>query len=288
MDLELGWSARLEEALRLDQFVLCFQPILPLRQVDCDSLPEQQGALWTRHLRRNLQQRAFYEALIRLRNPDGTLVAPSAFLPAAERFSLIGEIDRWVIRQSIARLAQSPHLPAMAVNISGRSFDDPDLPSFIDEQLREAGVAPQRLIVELTETSAVSDLRDAERFIGALRRTGCHVCLDDFGTGFASFAYLKHLKVDVLKIDGLFIRNLPHEHDNQVFVRSIIEVARGLGKRTVAEFVENEESLRMLQAFGVDMVQGYHLDKPQEMHPALTQPPAGAGGSHILQSSSRV
>jgi diguanylate cyclase (GGDEF)-like protein len=235
-------------------------------------------------------QLSHLEALIRMVDEadPSQLIPPCQFIGYAEKSGKILDIDRWVIRQSIARLAQSPHLPAMAVNISGRSFDDPDLPSFIDEQLREAGVAPQRLIVELTETSAVSDLRDAERFIGALRRTGCHVCLDDFGTGFASFAYLKHLKVDVLKIDGLFIRNLPHEHDNQVFVRSIIEVARGLGKRTVAEFVENEESLRMLQAFGVDMVQGYHLDKPQEMHPALTQPPAGAGGSHILQSSSRV
>jgi EAL domain-containing protein (putative c-di-GMP-specific phosphodiesterase class I) len=115
----------------------------------------------------------------------------------------------------------------------------------------------------------VSDLQDAERFIEALQNTGCLTCLDDFGTGFSSFAYLKHLKADVLKIDGLFIRNLPNERDNQLFVKSIVDVARGLGKITVAEFVENEDILDMLKSMGVDLVQGYHLDKPQENHPAI-------------------
>ena len=124
-------------------------------------------------------------------------------------------------------------------------------------------------MVELTETSAVSDLHDAQRFIEALRQTGCRVCLDDFGTGFSSFAYLKHLKADILKIDGLFIRDLPNDHDNQVFVKSIVDVARGMNKITVAEFVEDAETLAMLKVFGVDMVQGYHLDMPRANHPAL-------------------
>jgi EAL domain-containing protein (putative c-di-GMP-specific phosphodiesterase class I) len=131
------------------------------------------------------------------------------------------------------------------------------------------GVAPRRLLVELTETSAVSDLQDAECFIEALRQTGCQTCLDDFGAGFASFAYLKHLKVDLLKIDGLFIRDLPKDSDNQVFVRAIVDVARALGKRTVAEFVEDAQTLAMVSALGVDLVQGYHLDRPQADHPAL-------------------
>jgi EAL domain-containing protein (putative c-di-GMP-specific phosphodiesterase class I) len=132
-------------------------------------------------------------------------------------------------------------------------------------------VEPRRLLIELTETSAVSDLQDAERFIEALHKTGCTTCLDDFGTGFSSFAYLKHLKADVLKIDGLFIRDLPNDRDNQVFVKSIVDVARGLGKTTVAEFVENVETLEMLQRMGVDMVQGYYLDKPQEHHTAIAK-----------------
>ena len=165
------------------------------------------------------------------------------------------------------------------MNISARSLDDPTLPQFIAEQLRDFRVAPARLLVELTETAAISDLQDAERFIEALHRTGCRICLDDFGTGFSSFAYLKHLKADILKIDGLFIRDLPNDRDNQVFVKSIVDVARGMGKVTIAEFVEDAETLEMLKRFGVDMVQGYHLDMPQHDHPAVraAQPDGGRG-----------
>ena len=211
------------------------------------------------------------EVLIRMVDEaDATrIIMPGHFIGYAEKSGKILDIDRWVIRESIALLASSEDIPALAVNISGRSFDEPTLPQYIAEQLHAGKVAPHRLWVELTETSAISDLHDAERFIEALRKTGCHTCLDDFGTGFSSFAYLKHLKADVLKIDGLFIRDLPNDRDNQVFVKSIVDVARGLGKKTVAEFVENAETLEVLKRFGVDMVQGYYLDKPQEFHPAL-------------------
>ncbi len=214
------------------------------------------------------------EVLIRLvdETDSGRLIMPGHFITYAEKSGKILDIDRWVLRESIALLARRPDMPPLAVNISGRSFDQPALPHFIADELQRQGVAPGRLLVELTETSAVSDLQDAERFIEALRKTGCGTCLDDFGTGFASFAYLKHLKADVLKIDGLFIRDLPNDRDNQVFVKSIVDVARGLGKRTVAEFVENEETLEMLRHFGIDMVQGYHLDMPQERHPSLGLP----------------
>jgi EAL domain-containing protein (putative c-di-GMP-specific phosphodiesterase class I) len=115
----------------------------------------------------------------------------------------------------------------------------------------------------------VSDLHDAQRFIEALRHTGCGVCLDDFGTGFSSFAYLKYLQVDAVKIDGLFIRNLPNDYDNQLFVRAIVSVARGLHKTTIAECVEDEETIIMLRDFGVDCVQGYFLERPRADHPLL-------------------
>src|SRR5690606_26424190 len=159
-------------------------------------------------------------------------------------------------------------------NISGRSFDDPELPEYIASQLRQHHVEPRRLLVELTETSAVSDMGDAARFIAALRDTGCPICLDDFGTGFSSFAYLKNLQADVLKIVGMCLRNMPDERDNRVFVRAIIEVARGMGKLTVAEFVENEATLQMLREMGVDMVQGYHLGRTRADHPAFADRPA--------------
>jgi EAL domain-containing protein (putative c-di-GMP-specific phosphodiesterase class I) len=194
---------------------------------------------------------------------------PGHFIPFAEKTGKILDIDRWVIAESIRLLASSESVPSLAVNISGRSFDEPTLPQYIADQLAASRVAPHRLMVELTETSAVSDLHDAQRFIEALRRTGCRVCLDDFGTGFSSFAYLKHLQADILKIDGLFIRDLPNDHDNQVFVKSIVDVARGMRKITIAEFVEDAETLEMLRRFGVDKVQGYHLDMPRANHPAL-------------------
>ncbi|MBD8898835.1 GGDEF and EAL domain-containing protein [Rhodanobacter sp. DHG33] len=247
----LAWNERIEHALERGLLRLHFQGVYGTVSGELTHL----------------------EALVRMVDEaDPThYIAPDQFIGYAEKSGKIVDIDRWMVRESIALLAEHPRLPALAINISGRSFDDPDLPGFITTELATHGVAPKRLLVELTETAAISDLRDAERFIDALRHAGCSLCLDDFGSGFASFAYLKRLKVDVLKIDGLFIRNLPHERDNQVFVRSIIEVARGMGQRTVAEFVEDEETLRLLREFGVDMVQGYYLDKPQADHPALRE-----------------
>ena len=211
------------------------------------------------------------EVLVRMldeKHPE-QLIMPGHFIAHAEKTGKILEIDRWVIAATVAILAKSQDLPALAVNISGRSFDDPLLPQYIAEELRRQAVEPYRLLMELTETSAVSDLHDAQRFIEALRQTGCRICLDDFGTGFSSFAYLKHLKADILKIDGLFIRDLPNDHDNQVFVKSIVDVARGMRKITIAEFVEDAETLAMLKHFGVDLVQGYYLDMPRAGHPAL-------------------
>ena len=212
-----------------------------------------------------------FEVLVRMRDQDdpSTLLMPGQFIPVAEKSGKILDIDRWVLRESIQMLAEVASIPALAVNISGRSFDEPTLPQFIAEQLKRCGVAPRRLMVELTETSAVSDLHDAQRFIEALHQTGCGVSLDDFGTGFSSFAYLKHLQVDSVKIDGLFIRNLPNEHDNQLFVKAMVTVARGLHKTTIAECVEDEETLVMLKGFGVDCVQGYYLEKPRADHPLL-------------------
>jgi EAL domain-containing protein (putative c-di-GMP-specific phosphodiesterase class I) len=211
------------------------------------------------------------EALVRMvdsKDPD-QLIMPGHFIPFAERSGKVLDIDRWVLAEAIGLLGRNPRMPDVAVNISGRSFDDPSLPQTIEALLRDHQVSPRRLQVELTETSAVSDLADAQRFIEALRITGCGVALDDFGSGFSSFAYLKHLAVDTVKIDGLFVRNLPTDRNNQVFVKAIADVARGLGKRTVAEFVEDAATLTMLRAFGVDLVQGYHLDKPRRDHPGL-------------------
>ena len=210
---------------------------------------------------------AHYEVLVRMVDQDDAsrLLMPGQFIPHAEKSGKILDIDRWVIKSSIELLADAD-LPSLAINISGRSFDEPTLPQYIAEQLKRCGVAPRRLLVELTETSAVSDLHDARRFIEALRQTGCRTCLDDFGTGFSSFAYLKHLQADAVKIDGLFIRDLPNDYDNQIFVKAIVAVARGLRKITIAECVEDRQTLEMLTSFGVDAVQGFFLERPHAGH----------------------
>jgi len=201
-------------------------------------------------------------------DPDCSIM-PSSFIPIAERTGKILDIDRWVIRACVTTLARFPEVSAIALNVSGRSINEPTLPQFIADALKAADVAPTRLMVELTETSAVSDLHDAQRFIQSLRKTGVRVCLDDFGSGFSSFAYLKHLDVDMLKIDGQFIRDLAHDRDNQIFVRAIVDVARGLNKITVAECVEDADTLAMLFEFGVNLAQGYHLEEPTPRHSVL-------------------
>jgi len=220
---------------------------------------------------------AHYEVLVRMVDQDDAtrLLMPGQFIPYAEKSGKILDIDRWVIRSAIELLADAD-VPSLAINISGRSFDEPTLPQYIAGELKRCGVAPRRLLVELTETSAVSDLHDARRFIEALRQTGCRTCLDDFGTGFSSFAYLKHLQADAVKIDGLFIRDLPNDYDNQIFVKAIVAVARGLRKLTIAECVEDRQTFDMLKGFGVDAVQGFFLERPHAGHIPAT--PAAAGG----------
>ena len=175
------------------------------------------------------------EALVYLRDNEneGQLYLPTQFIPGAEKSGKVLAIDRWVLRHVIGLLSQYEDMPAVAVNISGRSFDDPTLAQQIHDWLHDAKVSPRRLLIELTETSAVTDIQDAQRFIETLHKTGCLVCLDDFGAGFSSFAYLKHIAADVLKIDGQFIYDLPNDPENQIFLRAILDVAKGLRKQTV-------------------------------------------------------
>ena len=249
MVTRLSWNERIVHALENDLMDLVFQGVYTTAD----------------------RVLSHFEVLVRMRDKDrrSTFIMPGQFIPMAEKSGKILDIDRWVLQEAIKTLSEAPAIPALAVNISGRSFNEPMLPQFIAEQLKRFGVAPRRLLVELTETSAVSDLHDAQRFIEALRQTGCGVSLDDFGTGFSSFAYLKHLQVDSVKIDGLFIRNLPNDADNQLFVQAIVTVARGLHKTTIAECVEDEETLGMLRSFGVDCVQGFYLERPSVEHPLL-------------------
>jgi len=244
MIARMNWNERIEDALENDRLRLHFQGIYSCK---------------TNQLRH-------WEALVRMEDKDNPeqSIMPSTFIPVAEKSGKILDIDRWVLSECVNLLALHPEVPAIALNVSGRSLGEPTLPRYITDALRREAVSPARLIVEITETAAVSDLHDAQRFIDAMRESGTQTCLGDFGAGFSSFAYLKHLNVDMLKIDGQFIKNLPADRDNQVFVRAIIEVAKGLKKRTVAECIEDEGSLDMLRTLGVDLGQGFHLSEPRE------------------------
>ena len=247
--IRLSWSERIGNAFTQGLFHLNFQ-----------------GIYWA-----TAGKLSHLEALVRMRDELDIeqVILPDRFIPVAEKSGLIVDIDRWVIHEVLQVLALNSELPAIAVNLSGRSVGEATLPQYIGEQLRLSGVSPHRLIVEITESVAVTDLHDAQRLIEALRVLGCRVCLDNFGAGFASYAYLKHLNVDTIKIDGQFIRNLHIDTDNQVFVRAMIDVARGLGKTIVTQHVEDAKVLVILKGFGVDMVQGFHLDSPIADHPAL-------------------
>jgi diguanylate cyclase (GGDEF)-like protein len=253
---QLGWNERIQRALDSQSLVLHFQGVHSV----------QTG------------QVSHYEALVRMIDPEdrSQLLMPGSFIPAAEKSGRIIDIDRWVIRDAIRILGEDPDLPSLAINISARSFGEPGMTDLIRANLTAYQVEPARLIVELTETAALANIHDAELFIHDLRSLGCTVCLDDFGVGFSSFAYLKQLSADILKIDGMFIRNLPTDPDDQVFVRAIVEIARGLGKKTVAEFVGDAATLVILNKLGVDYAQGYYLSRPEaemRLHESGKMPP---------------
>jgi EAL domain-containing protein (putative c-di-GMP-specific phosphodiesterase class I) len=204
------------------------------------------------------------ELLLRLREPDGRVVGPKAFIGAAERFGLINEIDRWVVGAALALLdAERAEATAYAINVSGLSLGDPGLIALIADGLGHAGIDPARLTVELSEQAAMADIDVARNFVGALREIGAGVALDDFGSGVRSFGCLRELAVGVVKIDGELIRRLPGSERDHVVVKAIADVARAFGMRTVAEHVGSAATLAVLREAGVDFAQGYHLGRPR-------------------------
>jgi EAL domain-containing protein (putative c-di-GMP-specific phosphodiesterase class I) len=190
---------------------------------------------------------------------SGEVVSPAAFLPTAEHFGLIREIDRWVVARALEMTAAGR---SVSVNLSARSVSDPALTEAVERGLREAGTDPARLVFEITETAAAADMEEVRAFAERVQRIGCGLALDDFGTGFGSFIYLKHLPVRELKIDMEFVRHIDTSPADRRLVQSIVLIARGLGVRTVAEGVEDDATLRLLREYGVDRAQGWHLGAP--------------------------
>jgi EAL domain-containing protein (putative c-di-GMP-specific phosphodiesterase class I) len=266
MDMDLGWSTRLEEALRGDRFVLCFQPIAPLAGIEYDRQGPLEGDVLGRQMKRNPGAALMFEVLLRLRDAHGELISPSAFLPSAERFGLMVEIDRWVIDRAFRMLREQrnpAHPVVLAINLSAQSLASHELAAFVTDRLVKYGVDPRSIMFEVTESRAITDLEGMQRLIHELRSLGCRIALDDFGTGFSTFAYLKQLEADFLKIDGSLIQGLPDDPLDRAVVSSITAIARAADKRTVAECVERPEMLIALRECGVDFAQGLCIGEPR-------------------------
>jgi diguanylate cyclase (GGDEF)-like protein len=243
MEDRLDWAERIRQAVDEDRFVLHAQRLLSLSD----------------------DERPRFELLVRLQETDGTLVAAGSFLPTAERFGLVVDIDCWVVRRAIALLAAQQRAGvdvSLAVNLSARSVVDPRVAAVIERELAQSGADPRGLVLEIPERAAIENLEHAQRFAERVGALGCELALDDFGAGFASFASLKHLDFDLVKIDGEFIADLAGDRTNQLVVRAVADMARELGKRTVAEFVGDEQTLGMLRDHGIDYAQGYHIGRP--------------------------
>jgi diguanylate cyclase (GGDEF)-like protein len=243
---EMQWVSRIQDALERDRFVVEYQPIVP---TDNPSLVN-----------------TCFEILVRMRDENDSIIPPGAFIPAAERYNLMPALDRWVINHVIERLSAAPaHLAQLeffTINLSGHSLGDEQFLDFVMLKLKASKIPADKLCFEITETAAVANLSRAVHVIKRLKVLGCRFALDDFGSGMSSFAYLKNLPVDFLKIDGYFVRDIVDDPVDHAMVRAINQVGQVMGIRTIAEFVENDAILALLRETGVDYAQGYGIARP--------------------------
>ncbi|ACE83357.1 putative signal transduction protein [Cellvibrio japonicus Ueda107] len=247
----LNISRQVREAINENRILLHFQPIFDV----------------------NAGQVAYYEALVRVRTREGTLLAPGQFIPAMESSGDMHLLDRRIIQLALHTLKSYPSLVHIAINLSAQAFKDESLLPAIVDTLKETGITPERVTFELTESASLFNLRTTQRVITELHQLGCSFSVDDFGSGFSSFAYLKDLPADYIKLDGSFIQNLHQDPVDQTLVRSMIQVIQALGKKAVAEYVENAEILSLLKTMGIDFVQGYHIGHPLPVEQVLALHP---------------
>lgn len=244
---QMQWATILQQAIDDDHFELFAQPITALAT--------------------GTESGLHFEVLLRMRDHSGELIPPGTFIPAAERYGVITQIDRWVVRQVCSWMtAQREHIDrihTIAINLSGKSIGDHSFHRYVGELLDSSGIAAHKLCFEITETAAIENMSTALDFFQALRQRGARISLDDFGSGMSSMAYLRSLPVDYVKIDGQFVKDIVTDPVDRAMVRSINEIAHLMGKQTIAEFVESEAILLLLQELGVDFSQGYHTGKPR-------------------------
>ncbi|WP_406732286.1 EAL domain-containing protein [Vibrio scophthalmi] len=247
-EMEMACVNMVHNALNNDRLELFAQRILGLEQDD---------------------HRMHFEILVRIRNADGEYISPGIFMPASERYNIAHLIDKQVVRQTLQWLAQHPNamdnLALCAINLSGHSMGNQEFIDFLLNELQESAVPCNKICLEITETAAMSNMNQAIEFFAQLKQLGCLIALDDFGSGLSSFGYLKKLPVDIVKIDGLFVRDIDNNEMDHLMVRSINDLAKQMGKRTVAEFVENNQIIDLLIELGVDYAQGYAIGKPKPL-----------------------
>jgi diguanylate cyclase (GGDEF)-like protein/PAS domain S-box-containing protein len=286
MDQDLGWSSRLHNALMHDQLVLHTQPIVPVAYIPSSLMTVSEGAIYDKLLPIVPQELQINEVLLRMDDPTWGLVFPGAFLPTAERFNMMDKIDYWVINASLKKLAllqQSGYMGMFTINLSGQTIEKKELIDDIEELVTNSEIDPSKVIFEITETSAVSNLLSANELIRRLNGLGCRFALDDFGSGFSSFSHLKNLPVDFIKIDGLFVSGCATDPSDRAIVTSINDIAHSLGKKTIAEYVENAQILKFLVDSGVNYVQGHFLSRPMDISNIAPQIKSGTKYS-ITQS----
>jgi diguanylate cyclase (GGDEF)-like protein len=243
-------TARIREALTHDRLSLHTQPIRSLASGGIER----------------------YELLLRMTADDGELLPAASFIEAAERSGMVQELDRWVVARALELLAtreQEGRPVSLHVNLSGVTLTDLSVLEFIERRLDEGQADPSRFTFEITETARVSDYETVGSFADRLTEFGCQVAIDDYGAGFGPFHYLKQIPFDLIKIDGSFVRDMPNSDADQLTVQAIVRIARGLGKTTIAEFVQDDITAEMLRDYGVDMAQGYHLGRPVDVAEAL-------------------
>lgn len=255
---EMQWISRLQTALDNDSFELYLQRIQDAKSLSVSS--------------------NHYEVLLRMIGENGEIIPPGAFLPAAERFNLIGSIDRWVIEsvfkklKSIRKNNNKNSSLTLSINLSGVSMGDDVLLERICQLLDSSGIPTKNFCFEITETAAIANLKEAQHFLSKLQSKGCKIALDDFGSGLSSFSYLKSLPIDVIKIDGYFVKDIANDDIDKVFVESINKMGQVMGLTTVAEFVENDKILKILSDIGVNYAQGFGIHKPCPFDEAIKEP----------------
>ena len=248
---EMEWVSKLSKALDENRFELYIQEIRPLNETE---VPYSKG-----------------EILIRMKDEQGNIIMPADFIPAAERYNMMAQIDKWVITNSIElykkniRSGRLNHIKELSVNLSAQSMSDDGILEFIKQTLNSSGIPPETICFEITETATISNMSSAHDFIDELKKTGCTFALDDFGSGFSSFNYLKNLPVDYLKIDGIFVKNMHEDDENRAMVEAINNMGHIMGKKTIAEFVCNAKIIEMLAELNVDFAQGYEISTPVPM-----------------------